>query len=196
MNVQQPMQIQFELPAWISSYTHQQPEIADIYDRMSFVIEASRRNVQEKTGGPFAAAIFEKDSGKLVALGVNLVTTEKMSILHAEMVAFTVAQQALGTYDLGGEGLPAHELVTSTEPCAMCFGAISWSGVKRVITGAREADARNIGFDEGPKVREWQRALEERGIEVICNIQSQQAASVLNEYATTGGNIYNSREAE
>ena len=31
-------------------------------ERMALVIEASRINIRNKTGGPFAAAIFEKDS--------------------------------------------------------------------------------------------------------------------------------------
>ena len=162
---------------------------------MAFVIEASRINVEQQTGGPFAAAIFERDSGKLVSLGINLVETEKLSILHAEMVAFAVAQAKLGTYDLGAEGLPAHELVTSTEPCAMCFGAISWSGVRRVVTGARDPDARSIGFDEGPKMTDWQSALEQRGIEVVRDIQREQAAAVLTDYLAGGGGIYNSRES-
>ena len=152
-------------------------------------------NVMEQTGGPFAAAIFERDSGKLVSLGVNLVETEKLSILHAEMVAFSVAQTKLGTYDLGAERLPAHELVTSTEPCAMCLGAIPWSGVRRVVAGARDSDARSIGFDEGPKMDCWQAALEQRGIEVICDIQREQAAAVLTEYLSRGCSIYNSRES-
>jgi len=192
---QQPSSIQFALPAWIPEFIKNYSIIEKPDERMSFVIEASRRNIVEQTGGPFAAAIFERESGKLVGLGVNLVTTEKLSILHAEMVAFAVAQTKLGSYDLGAEGLPSHELVTSTEPCAMCFGAIAWSGVRRVVTGARDLDARGIGFDEGPKTGNWQAALEQRGIEVICNVQQKAAASVLSEYLARGGSIYNSRES-
>jgi hypothetical protein len=33
------------------------------------------------------------------------------------------------------------------------FGAIPWSGVQRVIAGARDSDARSIGFDEGPEMK-------------------------------------------
>ena len=71
------------------------------------------------------------------------------------MVAIALAQQAIGSYDLGGEGRPIHELVTSTEPCAMCLGAIPWSGVRRVLCGARGEDACEIGFDEGAKPADW-----------------------------------------
>jgi len=68
---------------------------------MSFVIEAAQLNISKSTGGPFAAAVFETESGKLVSLGVNLVTSEGLSILHAEIVAFALAQKKIGSYDLG-----------------------------------------------------------------------------------------------
>lgn len=191
----QPSEIHFQLPSWIAGFINNFSIIEDIQKRMSFVIEASKRNVTEQTGGPFAAAIFEKDSGKLISLGVNLVTTEGISILHAEMVAFAVSQKKLGTYDLGGSGMANHELVTSTESCAMCFGAIPWSGVRQVITGARDSDARKIGFDEGPKMVNWKEELENRGIEVVCDVQREEAASVLTSYSSCGGRIYNARES-
>lgn len=191
----QTSKVEFHLPAWLSEFANGKPVIQDMNDRMAFVIEASWRNVKENTGGPFAAAIFEKDSGKLVSLGVNLVPTERLSILHAEMVAITLAQRKLGVYDLDASGLPLHELVTSTEPCAMCFGAIPWSGVRRVVTAARGVDARSIGFDEGPKPGNWRAALEERGIDVVCDVQRKEAMDVLSEYARLGGHIYNSRES-
>lgn len=160
---------------------------------MRFVIAASRRQLAEATGGPFAAAVFERDSGRLVSLGVNLVTTQGLSMLHAEMVAIAAAQRCLGGFDLGAPGLPAHELVSSTEPCAMCYGAVPWSGVRRLVTGARDEDARGIGFDEGPKIRAWAEALRQRGIEVLSDVLRTQAAHVLADYAALGGPIYNGR---
>ena len=90
---------------------------------MRFVIELARQNIEHRTGGPFGAAIFETTSGKLLAPGVNLVEPAHCSIAHAEMVAIALAQQTRGSYDLGREGTIC-ELVTSTEPCAMCLGAI------------------------------------------------------------------------
>ena len=163
---------------------------------MSLVIEAAQRNISEGTGGPFAAAVFEMESGKLISLGMNLVLSRGLSILHAEMVAFALAQKKIGSYDLGRYDLPAHELVTSIEPCAMCFGAIPWSGVRRVITGARDADARSIGFDEGPKMKDWRSELEKRGIATICDVSREAAAQVLLNYSLQGGIIYNSRESK
>ena len=161
---------------------------------MRFVIDAANENVRRNTGGPFAAAVFETETGKLISLGVNIVSRERLSILHAEMVALSLAQRKLQTYDLGRTNIPSHELVTSTEPCAMCFGAIPWSGIRRVVSGATDEDARRIGFDEGPKPINWIRELEVRGITVRSEVERDAATDVLNQYSRKGGSIYNSRE--
>jgi tRNA(Arg) A34 adenosine deaminase TadA len=73
----------------------------------------------------------------------------------------------------------------------MCFGAIPWSGVCRLVCGARDEDARAIGFDEGPKLADWVTALNERGITVLRDILRNEAVSVLREYIASGGIIYN-----
>jgi tRNA(Arg) A34 adenosine deaminase TadA len=193
----QPNFFEIRLPGWVDHYLleHHEP-ISSIQHRMAFVIEAARLNIFHKTGGPFAAAIYEIKSGKLVSLGVNLVTTGGLSMLHAEMLAMALAQKKTGSYDLGRHGLPAHELVTSIEPCAMCLGAIPWSGVRRVIIGAPGSVAEGIGFDEGPKKRNWKKELEKRGITVICGVEHEAAAQVLRDYVSRGGKIYNSRESD
>lgn len=187
--------IEIHLPTWLPAFARSYVPTTDLLARMEFVIAAAMENVTHGTGGPFAAGIFAIDSGELVGLGVNLVTTENLSILHAEMVAFLTAQRALGTYDLGGPGMVAHELITSAEPCAMCFGAIPWSGVRRVVCGARSEEAERIGFDEGPKSRSWESDLQKRGITVMRNVGHDQAVEVFSEYVRRGGQIYNSREA-
>lgn len=191
--ISQPERFCFDLPDWLARHANGYRATAAPEARMAFVIEAARRNVSERTGGPFAAAVFEQESGRLVALGVNLVTTQGASILHAEIVALALAQRVAGNYDLGAPGLPAHELVTSTEPCAMCLGAIPWSGVRRVVCGARDEDARAAGFDEGAKTADWAGALAARGIAVLRDVARAEAAGVLREYAEGGGPIYNSR---
>jgi tRNA(Arg) A34 adenosine deaminase TadA len=114
---------------------------------------------------------------------VNLVLSSGYSFAHAEMVAIMIAQQLVGDFDLGGEGQPSYELVASTEPCSMCFGAIPWSGVRHLVCGARLEDTEAVGFDEGTKPAEWVRALEERGITVERDVLRDEAASVLREYA-------------
>lgn len=184
--------ITLELPEWVAPFVDGQETAFDSAEaRMRLAIELARRNTMHGTGGPFGAAVFETDSSRLVSVGVNLVEAANCSILHAEMVAITLAQQSVGSYDLGGEGRPSHELVTSTEPCAMCLGAIPWSGVRRVVCGATGEDACAIGFDEGAKPVDWVGELHKRGITVVQGVLRPEAQAVLREYTRRGGTIYN-----
>ncbi len=181
-----------KLPGWIDEFMKDRERVYPTErERMALVIELARMNVEKGTGGPFAAAIFDMESDRLIAPGVNLVTHSNCSVLHAEIVAIMMAQKITGYYDLGGEGIHSSELVTSTEPCAMCLGAVPWAGVSRLVCGAREDDARNIGFDEGEKPAYWQRGLESRGIEVVRDICREDAVRVLKQYQELGGEIYN-----
>jgi tRNA(Arg) A34 adenosine deaminase TadA len=182
----------FNLPAWAElSVRRQNMPLVSIKDRMHFVIRLAMENVEHSTGGPFGAAVFEATTGTLVSIGVNMVVSANCSHSHAEMVALANAQTALGTFNLGAAGLSEHELITSCEPCAMCYGAIPWSGVRRVVCGARGIDAETIGFDEGPKPKRWASALEARSISVIRDVCREEAVAVLQEYQKRGGMIYN-----
>ncbi|MBN1567818.1 MAG: nucleoside deaminase [Acidobacteria bacterium] len=180
------------LPDWLEKRIRQEkPSFLKLEDRMNFVIELSRLNVRHGMGGPFAAAVFRSDDGSILAPGVNMVLAAHCSVLHAEIVAIMAAQAATATHDLSSPELPSCELVTSTEPCAMCLGAVTWSGIRRLVCGARGEDAEEMGFDEGEKPPEWPEALERRRITVVRDICRDPAAAVLREYRAAGGLIYN-----
>jgi tRNA(Arg) A34 adenosine deaminase TadA len=181
-----------QLPVWIESVMADSEQVyPTIEKRMELVIKLAQLNIEYKTGGPFGAGIFESKTGCLISVGVNLVESAGCSIAHAEMVAIAVAQRVIGSYDLGCEKDVAYQLVTSTEPCAMCLGAVPWSGVRSVVCGARDEDARSIGFDEGHKPANWIRSLESRRISVVRDVLREQAKAVLLEYGERGGLIYN-----
>lgn len=187
---------QLQLPAWLEPFLAQQPRhFPTTAERMNLAIALARQNIAHGTGGPFGAAIFDLDTHELIAPGINLVVASHAAIAHAEMVAITLAQQLHSTHDLGAKGLPDCELVTSTEPCAMCFGAVPWSGVRQLVCGARDEDARAIGFDEGPKLPDWYAHLEARGIRVVRDVCRHEAAQVLRDYLAGDGDIYNGRGA-
>jgi tRNA(Arg) A34 adenosine deaminase TadA len=163
---------------------------------MRLAIALGKLNVEHGTGGPFGAGVFEQKSGKLIAPGVNMVIPANCSIAHAEIVSVSIAQKILGSYDLSSEGMPSYELVTSAAPCAMCLGAIPWSGIRRVICGARDEDTRSIGFDEGTKPTNWALSLEARGIAVVQDILREEARKVLSQYYEFGGIIYNAHQTK
>lgn len=186
-----------QLPEWLDSFLSNRPDVyPSAEERMNLVLELARTNVEKGTGGPFAAAVFTMDDHRLLAPGLNLVEPANCAIFHAEIVAIMLAQKIAGSYDLGGLGLPACELVCTTEPCAMCLGAVSWSGVRRLVCGAREEDARAIGFDEGPKLPSWPAALEKRRIEVVRDVCRAEASGDLLRYQQMGGLIYNARQGD
>jgi tRNA(Arg) A34 adenosine deaminase TadA len=160
-------------------------------ERMALAIELSRQNVLQGTGGPFGAIVVERQSGLVVGAGVNCVVRLNNSALHAEVTALMFAQARVGNFSLGAEGLPAHELVSSCEPCAMCLGATLWSGVTRLVFGAGRHDATALEFDEGPVFPESYAYLESRGVEVIRGVMRKEAAAVLELYRRQGGPIYN-----
>ncbi|QEP42330.1 nucleoside deaminase [Ectothiorhodospiraceae bacterium BW-2] len=186
--MQQPEQIQFSLPPWLSPFLAQQPSyLTTLEERMALVLEACAENIAHQSGGPFAAALFDQHSGELLSLGVNRVPTERLSPLHAEVVAIMLAERQLW----GVSPRPSLQIVCSSEPCAMCLGAMSWAGITSLVTAASGADVEAIGFDEGDKPTTWQQKLQQRGVEVITGVAQQRAVLLLQQYQRSGGVIYN-----
>jgi len=182
------MDIRANIPVWLknSPLPHQ---LNTYEDFMKVAINLSRENVERGTGGPFGAAVFDTVTGMAVSLGVNLVESQACSILHAEVVAIIQAQQALQCYNLNQKG--RYLLASSSEPCAMCIGAIPWSGISELVYGAHCRDVEAIGFDEGYKPTGWQQALNSRGITVFESVLREDARDVLQLYQQNGSVVYN-----
>jgi tRNA(Arg) A34 adenosine deaminase TadA len=184
-------ELRITLPPWVADRVPWDESFETDDDRVGLAIDLARWNVVEDSGGPFGAAVFERGTGRLVAVGMNLVVPLGNSALHAEMVAFMMAQARRGTYSLSGDGMPEHELATSCEPCAMCLGATLWSGVRRLVCGATREDALRVAFDEGPVFAESYDYVAERGIDVRRGVRREEAAAVLELYQRRAGVIYN-----
>lgn len=183
--------VHVEYPDWVNSVVDWERAYPTDEERMRLVIVLARANVERATGGPFGAAIFEAPSGRLVAVGMNSVVRLNNCALHGEMMAFMMAQSRVASFTLNAPNLPAYELFTSCEPCAMCLGATLWSGVQRVVCGATREDASRLAFEEGPVFPESYRYLEERGIRIVRNVLRDEARAVLEMYRAKGGKIYN-----
>lgn len=179
------------LPGWAESAVDWARRYDSDDDKMRVAIALSRLNVERETGGPFGAAVFAQETGRLVGIGVNSVVRLNSSTLHAEVVALMLAEQQLASFSLAAPGLPRHELVTSCEPCAMCLGATLWSGVKRLVCGATRSDATRLGFDEGPVFSTSYEYLTHAGIEIAREVCRAEARAVLELYRSRSGPIYN-----
>ena len=166
------MDFTISLPEWAVVENEKLPEFVETLDeRMRVVNEFARRNVEENTGGPFAAGVFERDTGRVVIVGVNRVEPMQCSSAHAEVVTLSLAQKKLGTWNLGEPGKPALQLVVNWLPCAMCLGAVLWSGVRSLAIAGLANDNRLeeiTGFDEGPRV-DMAKELAKRDVEFIDN---------------------------
>lgn len=183
------------LPDWAVEELKKLPtHIPTLEERMKAVLRFSRLNFERGTGGPFAAGVFERDSGKLVVIGVNRVVPSNCSSAHAEIMALSLAQNILGTYDLGGAGMPAHQLVVNWRTCAMCYGAVIWSGIRSLVLAGDGPELEEItGFDEGPIHPEWDKELAKRGIELIRDVLHDESVQIFRDFAASGSLVYNAR---
>ena len=190
------MEFTLNLPEWALRENEALPaRLPTLEERMAAVIRFSRLNFERGTGGPFAAGVFERDTGVPVVIGVNRVMPLQCSSAHAEVTTLTLAQQLLGTWDLGAPGLPVYQLVVNWRTCVMCYGAVIWSGIRSLVIAGSGPELEEItGFDEGPIHPQWQQELERRDIHVVDNLLKDEAVAVFRDFAASGSTVYNARQ--
>jgi tRNA(Arg) A34 adenosine deaminase TadA len=183
-------QIHLTLPTWIHEAIDPQSVCVDDEAKVALAIELSRLNIAHTSGGPFGAAVFDGDSGRLLGIGVNRAVPLNCSVAHAEMMAFMTAQARTGLARLNENGARI-VLATSAQPCCMCYGASFWAGIDTLLIGARSEDVMALtDFDEGPLPADWIGELEKRSIVVRRDIQRDAACAVLREFGKGDGNRY------
>lgn len=192
------MEFTLSLPPWAVDENQRLPDhLPALEERMAAVIRFSRLNFERGTGGPFAAGVFERETGKPVVIGVNRVMASNCSSAHAEVMALSLAQKKLGTWDLGGAGRPAYQLVVNWLPCAMCFGAVLWSGVRSLVIAGSGPELEQVtGFDEGPIHPQWEAELAKRGIELVNDVLREEALRAYRVFAASGSFVYNARQGK
>ena len=179
-----PLSAHLELPGWLPAWWSSRAAVSPTdspADRLALIGELAVENVR-RGGGPFSAGVWDLEGKCWISAGVNLVLSSNVSSAHAEIVALSLAQTALGGWNLGAGGRRL-ELVSSAEPCAMCTGAVPWSGVVSLIFGASRQDAEGAGFDEGAKMRTWKAELEKRGVSVVGPLPATAARQALADFA-------------
>lgn len=182
-------EIRIVLPAWLASEIDRARTYDDDASRVALAIYLAQRNLEERTGGPFGAVVFDGE-GRVVGAGVNSVVAQHRSMAHAEMLAFAAAQGAMRRARLNDDGR-RYVLATSAQPCAMCYGASFWAGIDAMLIGARSEDVMSLSaFDEGPLPADWIGELARRGIEVRRDILRDDARRVFARYAELGGAVY------
>jgi tRNA(Arg) A34 adenosine deaminase TadA len=125
----------------------------------------------ERGDHPFGALLVRDD--KIVMEAENTVNTEMDVTRHAELNLVSRAMRVLGP-----EAVQGCTLYTSTEPCAMCAGAIYWAGISRVVYAC---SAERLGEIAGGSLVIPCREVFGRGmrpVEVSGPILEEEAAAV------------------
>src|SRR5277367_5143004 len=114
--------------------------IIDLHSDDYFMGEALRQAAKafEKEEVPVGAVIVR--DGKIVARAFNQVELLKDATAHAEMLALTQAESAVGDWRLVD-----CTLYVTKEPCPMCAGAIVHTRLARVVFGAGDPKAGAAG---------------------------------------------------
>ena len=103
---------------------------------------ARARTSRDDGNHPFGAVLADGDGRVLLDSG-NTVPVDGDCTGHAETNLARAASKAYAR-----DFLRSCTLYSSAEPCAMCAGAIYWSGIGRVVYALSEAELRGITGDD------------------------------------------------
>ena len=106
-------------------------------DHLRTAIDLARQ-AREHGNHPFGALLVDEHNQVLLR-AENTVVTGRDCTGHAETNLMRLASQHFPP-----EKLATCILYTSTEPCAMCAGAIHWGNVRRVVYAFSEVDLYNL----------------------------------------------------
>lgn len=99
---------------------------------------AIARSAREHGNHPFGALLADPD-GRLLLSAENTVVTAPDATGHAETNLVRLASAAYSATELA-----TLTLYSSAEPCAMCSGAIYWSGIGTVVYALAETELYEI----------------------------------------------------
>ena len=105
-----------------------------------FMREALRQAQKAYAAGEVPIGAIVVRAGKIIARAYNQVELLKDATAHAEMLALTQAEAAVGDWRLTD-----CDLYVTKEPCAMCAGALVHTRIRRVIFGCADPSAGAAG---------------------------------------------------
>ena len=108
---------------------------------MRRAIEEALEHLPAMAGGPFGVCLVRGD--EVLAVAHNTVLKDHDPTCHGETNAIRLAARKLKSYDLSG-----CEIYSTAEPCPMCFAAIHWARIGRLIYGTAIGEVARLGFNE------------------------------------------------
>lgn len=142
-----------------------------------FVQAAIDLALQARRAGnhPFGALL--ELNGRVLLTAMNTVNTDHDITRHAELNLVSLASQ-----QLDADTLAMVTLYTSTEPCAMCAGAIYWAGIRRMVFGCSATKLGEIAGGEFVVPSRDVFAYGKTSITVIGPVLAERAAEVHQGY--------------
>ena len=126
---------------------------------MMKAISLAEESAAGTEGGPFGAIIVRGE--KIIACGVNTVTSANDPTAHAEINAIREACDREKNFHLKG-----CVLYTSCEPCPMCLSAAYWAGIEKICYAAGREKAQRAGFSDAFIYDEIPLPIEERSVKM------------------------------
>jgi guanine deaminase len=142
---------------------------------MRLAIEDAYKGIKAGHGGPFGAVIVK--NGEVLGVDHNMVLINNDPTQHAEVRAITQVSPKEGTYDLSGCVIYA-----TTEPCPMCFSAIHWARIDRLVFGTYIEDVWKLGFNEMPIPAEQMKELGKCPIEIQGGFLREECLKLLEDW--------------
>lgn len=128
---------------------------------------------------PFGSCIVK--DGKVLSCAHNVVWENTDSTAHAEITAIREACRQTGTIDLSG-----CVLYSTCEPCPMCFSAIHWAKISRIVFGTRIADAQKLGYGELSISNEQMKSLGKSPVEITGDFLREENMEVFRRWIERG----------
>ncbi|MCX6737031.1 MAG: nucleoside deaminase [Candidatus Parcubacteria bacterium] len=145
---------------------------------MLAAIKAAEKGISNASGGPFGACLTQ--NGKVISIGYNTVLKDQNPTSHAEINAIKEACKKLKKWDLSG-----CEIYSTTEPCPMCFSAISWARIKKITYGTSISDVKKLGFNELLISNDTMNKLGKAKIKITKGYMLKECQSLLSQWKKT-----------
>jgi tRNA(adenine34) deaminase len=114
--------------------------VIDLHADEHFMGEAIRQAEKAFRSGEVPVGAVISRAGVIIARSSNQVETLRDATAHAEMLALTQAESAVGDWRLND-----CDLFVTKEPCIMCAGAIVHCRIRRVVFGCSDEKAGGGG---------------------------------------------------
>ena len=151
-------------------------------DYMQLALDKAYQGV-DAGQSPFAACIVHE--GQVIACQHNHVFKDTDITAHGEIC--TLRDACRDTGELTFEGATIY---STTEPCPMCFSAIHWARISRIVYGASIADAEEAGFNEMKVSNRQLKEIGQLGVELVPGVMAEECRELFRYWKKVAGVTY------